>query len=88
MSAKKHPLPATRDDALDKGEVFYFTGVPCRRGHLSKRYTTSGTCLQCLNEKYEQKRRAFAIVKLRKLQRQAGIGEVVIPPEAQTGDVA
>lgn len=36
-----------RSDAKLKNERFYFTGKPCIRGHLSKRNTKSGLCLEC-----------------------------------------
>ena len=33
--------------AKEKGEKYYFTGKPCKRGHLSKRWTKNGICLEC-----------------------------------------
>lgn len=27
----------------------YYTGVPCKNGHISVRYTQSGTCRECIN---------------------------------------
>jgi len=29
----------------------YFTGVECKRGHISERYSVSGHCIQCDNER-------------------------------------
>jgi 5-methylcytosine-specific restriction endonuclease McrA len=29
----------------------YFTGVPCKRGHIDKRHTSNGSCLKCDQEK-------------------------------------
>ena len=29
----------------------YFTGKPCKRGHVSERYTNSKHCIQCLKER-------------------------------------
>ena len=41
-------LPATRQDAKQKGESFYWTGTPCERsGHISIRKTSSGGCWVC-----------------------------------------
>jgi hypothetical protein len=34
-------------EAKSKGEVHYYTGKPCRRGHDSKRYTSTRQCLEC-----------------------------------------
>jgi len=36
---------------LELGVIKYFTGVPCRRGHLSERHSQSGHCSECLNER-------------------------------------
>lgn len=36
-----------RKVALAAGLMHYFTGKPCKNGHLEKRITTSGTCLGC-----------------------------------------
>lgn len=40
-------LPSTRNAALLSGSGYYFTGKPCKHGHLSKRYTVSGACCKC-----------------------------------------
>ena len=39
-------LPASRQEARKSGSKYYFTGDPCRNGHLSPRYTR-GNCIQC-----------------------------------------
>jgi hypothetical protein len=31
------------------GKQKYFTGKPCKYGHISERYTKNGTCIECLN---------------------------------------
>jgi 5-methylcytosine-specific restriction endonuclease McrA len=36
-----------RETAKAAGERFYFTGKPCKNGHLSKRYTGTGVCAKC-----------------------------------------
>jgi hypothetical protein len=33
--------------ARDNGERFYNTGAPCKRGHTSKRYASTGQCVEC-----------------------------------------
>ena len=40
------------------GLRFYFTGKPCRRGHVAKRYVVSGNCSTCLND--DSRRRSAA----------------------------
>lgn len=37
----------TRQEAKERGAKRYFTGVPCKRGHLSERGTASRACIQC-----------------------------------------
>ena len=40
-------------DAKAGGLYLYYTGKPCRNGHDSPRYTSSGGCAQCIKEKAE-----------------------------------
>ena len=41
----------SRDEALQAGRKRYFTGLPCRRGHLAERYTSMGGCVECVNRR-------------------------------------
>ena len=36
-----------RRKAREKGQTTYYTGRKCKHGHLSERYTKSGTCVAC-----------------------------------------
>lgn len=36
-----------RKEAVEKGLKTYYTGKPCKRGHLSDRFTNSGRCRDC-----------------------------------------
>ncbi len=47
-------LPTSRQEAKKSGSKYYFTGNPCRNGHLSPRYTR-GDCIPCGRDR---KRRA------------------------------
>ena len=47
---------AERASAKLAGEKFYFTGKPCKNGHISKRYTDRGTCVQCMVLSFESKK--------------------------------
>lgn len=40
--------PSTKTEAEATGLTRFFTGRPCRRGHLSERYTSTGACAECL----------------------------------------
>lgn len=39
-----------RNMAIAAGQVFYTTGKPCKRKHMSERYASTGMCVACLKE--------------------------------------
>lgn len=41
-------LPKTHKEALEKGTVRYFTGRPCKHGHIAPRFTSSKNCEKCV----------------------------------------
>ena len=40
-------MPATREEAKKTGNKYYFTGQPCKHGHIAPR-KTKGACIECL----------------------------------------
>lgn len=34
--------------ARERGEKTFSTGMACKRGHFSKRYTSNGGCIECM----------------------------------------
>lgn len=51
---------AERHQAKLLGEKHFFTGKPCKRGHIAKRLTSTGTCTECsrvLGKIHDAKRR-------------------------------
>lgn len=42
-----------RADAIASGAATYYTGEPCRKGHLSPRRADSGSCLACQSERHK-----------------------------------
>jgi 5-methylcytosine-specific restriction endonuclease McrA len=46
-------LPTTRAEAFASGADRYFTGVPCRHGHVSERYIC-GQCVGCRQAHYQR----------------------------------
>lgn len=46
-------LPKTRAEAKATGAKYYFTGEPCKHGHVAPR-KTKGACLECLKAEWEQ----------------------------------
>ena len=45
--------PNSQLQAQLDGEQFYFTGRPCKQGHISHRYTSNGHCIEC-SKKYDR----------------------------------
>jgi hypothetical protein len=41
--------PTTRKEAKQTGSKYYYTGQPCKRGHIALR-KTKGACIECLRE--------------------------------------
>lgn len=43
-------LPRSRKEAIERGSKWYFTGQPCKHGHVDKRSTRCGVCYVCNRE--------------------------------------
>lgn len=63
---RSEPLPE-RLEAIKNNENFYFTGKPCKQGHISKRYLKGGICLECsktiFKERRKGKERQYSLAK-------------------------
>jgi 5-methylcytosine-specific restriction endonuclease McrA len=46
-------LPITRAEAKKTGSKYYFTGQPCKHGHIAPR-KTKGACVECLKVEWEK----------------------------------
>jgi hypothetical protein len=46
-------LPKTRKKAQDSGAKYYFTGEPCKHGHIAPR-KTKGSCVDCLKVEWQE----------------------------------
>lgn len=46
-------LPKTRAEAKASGAKYYFTGEPCKHGHIAPR-KTKGACVECLKVEWAQ----------------------------------
>lgn len=44
-------MKSERSKAKEAGEKHYFTGLACKNGHIDKRYTCDGACMQCARDK-------------------------------------
>ena len=47
-------LPRSRKEAKALGLTQYFTGKPCKHGHIDARNTCDGTCRECARAKYRK----------------------------------
>lgn len=43
----------SRREAADTGRLFFYTGKPCKHGHITVRYVTTGACRACLVSNYK-----------------------------------
>lgn len=49
---------AEREKAKAEGLTFFYCDKPCKRGHVAKRYVSSGNCHECrLTEEFRARRR-------------------------------
>jgi 5-methylcytosine-specific restriction endonuclease McrA len=46
-------LPKTRKEAQELGVKYYFTGQPCKHGHIAPR-KTKGSCVECLKVEWQE----------------------------------
>lgn len=46
----------SRKQALDEGLLRYFTGEECKWGHISERWVSSGSCVECAIERTKEYR--------------------------------
>lgn len=42
----------TRQQAKEQGLARYFTGKPCKHGHISEKTVSGGSCVECYNSAY------------------------------------
>lgn len=44
-------MEKTRKKAIESGETRYYTGLACKHGHKAERWTMSGACVACQEER-------------------------------------
>lgn len=57
MSEYKEKCLSARE-AFDNGLTRYFTGKPCKRGHIAERMVANGVCYECLSANTQRRRDA------------------------------
>lgn len=50
----------SKKDAISLGLKRYFTGKPCKRGHISERNTSKSTCLECKRLHYRKNKEYYS----------------------------
>ena len=45
---EKRKFPASQAEALKQNVTYYYTGKPCKHGHLSERFAKNRNCRECL----------------------------------------
>src|SRR5208283_2328184 len=50
----------SRQEAIAKGLKFYFTGKPCKHGHVAERRTNNHTCIRCEEDYQANNKEAIA----------------------------
>jgi hypothetical protein len=58
----------SKKDAIKNKQIYYFTGKPCKHGHISVRLVKGGNCKEC-KEKYRLHYRATNLESIREKAR-------------------
>jgi hypothetical protein len=45
---EKRKFPASQREALRQGVTYYFTGKPCKHGHIVERFASNKNCCECV----------------------------------------
>ena len=48
----------SKEEARERGLKRYFTGKPCKNGHVAERFTTGGGCVECVRASVRRWRKA------------------------------
>lgn len=48
-------IPKTRQEAIQRGSDYYFTNVPCIRGHIAPRFTSNKNCKDCIDDRNKER---------------------------------
>lgn len=80
-------LAKTRAEAIARGEQYYFTGAPCKHGHLAKRITNARHCTECLKARSaKNKERLLSKSKTPRKPAQVELGLSILCNLAEYGD--
>lgn len=74
----------TRKEAVQQGLSRYYTGEPCKYGHIAERNRSNGGCLICLNEKQKKRWRETYIPKPKKHSKLRALNDSAIKAGQKT----
>jgi hypothetical protein len=58
-------MKKTPREALEVGDIYYFTGKACVNGHISKRLTLGGKCVECREQmRFMRKQKHVGFMKV------------------------
>jgi len=63
--------PATRKEAKELNSPYYFTGLPCKHGHIALR-KLKGTCVECLKIEWQETNAKRALLPKSEAAKKAG----------------
>lgn len=62
-------LPKSWKEAKQNGSQFYYTGKPCRHGHVARRYASGGGCEECSKNWWRKNIDRFKEIQARSYQK-------------------
>ena len=63
--------PTNRQEAKATGATHYYTGVPCKHGHIALR-KTKGACVECIKIEWQESNAARALLPKSEASKEAG----------------
>lgn len=61
----------SRDQSIQSNLIFYFTGAPCKNGHVCERYTNNGKCKICRTLVRNKTAKAYYLANKEKINQNA-----------------
>jgi hypothetical protein len=58
MTTAPTPTLISREAAYTQGLTRFYTGKPCKQGHIAQRYVSGGACVDCMG-KFAPRRHPF-----------------------------
>lgn len=75
-------LPSSRKEATELGVNSYFTGIPCKRGHIGLRSTNKSQCMDCKQTKEFKAQRALESSQYHKDNREEALKKMKVRNKA------